>query len=122
MAGVSLRDLDRERRFLRDAARAHAPFVEHASERLAAGEEPFGDSWAWIGVRRHLAELLEEAADLGAWAALCEQALDRELELAAEDRQRLRAVVQIAARAGAEAHEALTGAAQALPHGGQAPV
>jgi hypothetical protein len=107
------RDLDREQRFLLDAAHGHEPFVEHATARLEAGEEPFGDSWAWIGIRRHLAELLEESADIGSWAALAEQALDHE-QLSDVDRQRTRAVLQLAARRGAQAHEALHGALRAL--------
>jgi hypothetical protein len=101
------RDLEREQRFLREAARGHQPFVDQATARLEAGEEPFGDSWAWIGIRRHLAELLEEAADVGSWAALADQALDRE-QLSDVDRQRIAAVLQLAARHGAQAHEALS--------------
>ena len=61
------RDIQRERALLSQAARGHAPFVAEAQARLEAGEELYGDSWAWIGVRRHLSELLEESADLGAW-------------------------------------------------------
>jgi hypothetical protein len=120
--GTSLRDLDRERRFLRHAARHHEPFAQHAAARLAAGEEPFGDSWAWIGIGRHLLELLEEAADVGAWATLAEQALDRE-PLSDVDRQRIGAVLQLVARCGAQAHEALTGAMRALdgPHAPNGP-
>jgi hypothetical protein len=113
VAVVSLRDPGREQRFLRDAARHHEPYAEHAAARLEAGEEPFGDSWAWIGIRRHLAELLEEAADVGAWATLAEQALDREA-LSHVDRERIGAVLQLVARCGAQAHEALTGAVRAL--------
>ena len=104
-----IRDLEREKRFLRDAARGHDPFVQHALDRLEAGEEPFGDSWAWIGIRKHLAELAEEAADVGGWAALADQALDREHGLSDVDRARIRAVLELVARRGAQAHEALTG-------------
>lgn len=75
---MSRRDPQRETAFLTEAARGHAPFVEQATARLDMGEEIYGDSWAWIGLRRHLAELLEEAADLGSWAALASQALDTE--------------------------------------------
>jgi hypothetical protein len=105
---VTLRDLDREQRFLHNAARGHEPFIEHATARLDVGEEPYGDSWAWIGIRRHLAELAEEAADLGSWAALADQALDREQELSDVDRARIRAVLELVARRGAEVHAALT--------------
>ena len=104
-----IRDLEREKRLLRDAARGHDPFVQHAADRLDAGEEPYGDSWAWIGIGRHLRELAEEAADLGAWAVLADQALDREHDLSDVDRARIRAVLELVARRGAQAHEALTG-------------
>src|SRR5450755_3893089 len=105
---MSLRDGFRERRLLADAARGHEPFIRHAEARLEAGEEPFGDSWAWIGIRRHLEELLSEAADLGSWSCLADQALDRDPHLSDLHREQLRAVLAIAARRGAQAHEALT--------------
>jgi len=111
---MTRRDPDRERRFLDDAARGHEPFVEQATARLDAGEEIYGDAWIWIGLRRHLAELLEEAADLGSWAALASQALDREPDLSATDRERVVAVLAAAARHGARAHALLTAAKSAL--------
>ena len=113
-AQVSRRDPDRERAFLAEAARGHQPFVDHALARLDAGDELYGDSWVWIGMRRHLAELLEEAADLGAWAVLAHQALDHEPRLSAVDRQRVAGAVAAAARHGARAHAALTAAVTAL--------
>ena len=106
---MSARNLKREQRFLTEAARGHDPFVRHATARLEAGEEPFGDSWCWIGVRKHLAELLEEAADLGSWAALCDQTADHDPRLSDVDRERVRAVLALVARLGAQAHEALDG-------------
>jgi hypothetical protein len=108
------RDPERERTFLDAAARGHHPFVTQAQVRLEAGEELYGTSWAWIGVRRHLAELLEEAADLGSWAALADQALDHERDLSDVDRQRIAGVLAAAAEQGARAHAALTVAARAL--------
>ncbi len=54
---MSVRDQDRAQRWLRDAAHGHAPYVEHATSRLETGEDTYGDSWAWIGIRKHLAEL-----------------------------------------------------------------
>jgi hypothetical protein len=104
------RDSFRERRLLADAARGHHAFVAQAKARLEAGEELYGDSWAWIGIRRHLAELLEEAADLGAWAALADQALDTDPRLSDQHRERIRAILAVAARCGAQAHQALTAA------------
>jgi hypothetical protein len=111
---MTRRDRDRERAFLADAARGHRPLVDHALARLDAGDELYGDSWAWIGIRKHLAELLEEAADLGAWAVLAHQALDHEPRLSAVDRQRVAGVVAAAAAHGARAHAALTAAVTAL--------
>jgi hypothetical protein len=111
---MSLRDGFRERRLLAAAARGHEPFVRHAEARLEAGQEPFGDSWAWFGMPRHLRELLEEAADLGAWAVLADQALDRDPHLSHLHREQLRAVLAIAARRGAQAHEALTRALESV--------
>jgi hypothetical protein len=107
------RDQRREARFLGDAARGHDPFVVQAQARLAAGEEIFGQSWAWIGIRKHLTELLEEAADIGSWAVLAVQALDRE-QLADAERDRIRAVLELAARRGAQAHAALTAGLDSL--------
>lgn len=114
---MSQRDPDRERTFLADAARGHHPFVEQATARLDAGEEIYGDSWAWIGLRRHLVELLEEAADLGSWATLAAQALDHEPDLSDADRQRIAGVLAATASHGARAHALLTAATSALGTG-----
>ncbi|MGC9221756.1 MAG: hypothetical protein ACP5H2_10465 [Solirubrobacteraceae bacterium] len=111
---MTTRDEFRERRFLAEAACGHAPFVTQALERLEAGEAEYGSSWAWIGVRRHLAELLEEAADLGAWAVLADQALDGELALSAAQREQLRQALRRVAALGAAAHRLLSEAAEAL--------
>jgi hypothetical protein len=108
------RQAAREQRFLADAARGHAPFVAHAQARLEGGEELYGDSWAWIGIRRHLTELLEEAADLGAWATLADQALDRDSEVSDQHREQIRAVLAVAARRGAQAHQALSAALRSM--------
>lgn len=108
------RDLPCERAFLAAAARGHHPFVAQAQARLEAGEELFGDSWCWIGIRRHLTELLEEAADVGSWAALADQALDVDPSLSDLHREQIRAVLVLAARHGAQAHEALTRALRSL--------
>jgi len=105
---MSQRDPDRERTFLAAAARGHHPFVEQATARLDAGEEVYGDSWAWIGLRRHLTELLEEAADLGSWAALSAQALDHEPDLSDANRQRIAGVLAATASHGARAHALLS--------------
>jgi hypothetical protein len=108
------RDLAREHQLLTEAARGHAAFVQQAEGRLAAGEDEFGDSWAWIGVRKHLSELLEECADVGSWSALCEQALSLDPRLTDQQREQVRAALQVAARHGAQAHQLLTNALNAL--------
>jgi hypothetical protein len=111
---MSSRDQSRELAFLAAAGRGHEPFVTQVRARLEEGEPEFGDSWCWIGIRRHLAELLEEAADLGAWSALADQALDLDRELADVDRQRIHAVLTLAARHGAQAHEHLAAALRSI--------
>jgi hypothetical protein len=108
------RDLHREHAFLLDANRGPGAFVVHVEERLAAGEDTFGDSWMWIGIRRHLTELLEEAADLGAWGCLADQALDRENDLSDLHREQLRSVLVVAARRGASAHGVLSNALRSV--------
>ena len=118
---MSARDLDREQRFLTDLARGHDGFVRHATARLAAGEDLYSDSWAWIGVRKHLGKLLEEAADLGSWAVLADQAADVDPRLSDVDRERVRAVLALVARLGAQAHEALAGVTRVLSSAEAAP-
>jgi hypothetical protein len=108
------RDSFRERRFLAEAACGHLAFVEQAAQRLDTGQATYGDSWQWIGVRRHLAELIEEACDLGAWAVLCDQALDQEHGLDADERERLRQTLRRVAALGAAAHRLLSDASEQL--------
>lgn len=86
----------REHRFLTEAARGHAPFVAQAQARLEAGE------------------LLEEAADLGAWATLADQALDADPKHSELNHDQVRAVLNLVARRGAQAHEALTAALRSI--------
>lgn len=108
------RDSFRERRWLAEAACGHAAFIEQALARLEAGQAEFGDSWAWIGVRRHVAELTEEASDLGAWAVLCDQALDLDAGLSSEQREHLRQTLRRVAALGAAAHRLLSEASEQL--------
>lgn len=108
------RDHHRERRFLAEAARGQRAFVDQCESRLEAGEEQFGSSWAWIGIRKHLVELLEEAADLGAWAVLADQALDRSHELSALHRDQIRAALADTAHRGAQAHAAVDRALKSI--------
>jgi Holliday junction resolvase RusA-like endonuclease len=103
------RDRGGEARFLAAAARGHDAFAEHAAARLEAGEVTHGDSWVRRGAGALLGELLEEAADLGAWGALTVQAPDLE-DWPAADRDRIVALLELAAASGARAHEALAAA------------
>lgn len=102
-----LRNLDRERRFLIDIAPTSPEFVVAVQARLLAGEEQYGDSWAWIGIRRHLAELTEEAVDLAGWAVLAEQALDQQ-SIDEITRRRVSAVLRLVARRGAQMFDLLS--------------
>lgn len=93
-----------------------SPFVTQATARLKLGERVYGDRWMRQGVSVLLSELLEEAADLGAWAVLVLQSLD---ELDPDQREVVEACVLDAARAGARAHSAVMRALGAIPPVGQ---
>jgi len=93
-----------------DAALRYARQVRPVFPCKPASKAPL----AWIGVKKHLTELLEEAADVGSWSALAEQALDLDLVLSEQHRQQIRAVLRTAARHGAQAHESLTIALDSL--------
>jgi hypothetical protein len=105
---TAARDTQREHAFLAEAARGHDRFVAQCEARLAASEDRFGSSWAWIGIGRHLTELLEEAADLGSWAVLADQALDHDQTLSDLHKEQIRAVLVVTSRRGAQAHELLS--------------
>lgn len=97
------RDQGREVDFLERASSCGGTsrFVDHARQRLARGERRFGDRWTRRTMEEFLDELAEEAADLGAWAVLADQALAfRSPDMPEMVRE---ALVQIA-RAGADAH------------------
>jgi hypothetical protein len=111
----ALRELERERLWL-ERAELHAGrsgFAEHATTRLAAGERMYGNRWARLGLMRLVAELSEEAADLGAWSVLALQALDR-AELPPGSRECAAARLHAAILCGAHAHHALSGASREL--------
>lgn len=110
------RDLARERRFLTAAAGGDDPFVAHAVERLELGETEYGSSWSTRPVGDLLAEIAEEAADQGAWAALAVQSFDA-APLSAVERARLADVLSLVATHGARAHGLLVAA---TPEGGGA--
>jgi hypothetical protein len=94
------RDPDRERRFLHAASPLVPAFREHACRRLAAGEVEYGDSWATRPIEGLLSEIIEECADIGAWAALTDQAVDR-TEFDQADRELITEALLDAARLGA---------------------
>lgn len=112
-----LRSVDRERRFLHAVAPDSPAFVEAVQARLQAGEERYGDSWAWIGVRRHFAELMEESVDLAGWAVLCEQALDQDPAVDEVTRRRASAVLRLTARSGARTYDLLAQTLQVTEDG-----
>ena len=96
------RDLAREYLILLAAAgelegRQLARFVAAVTERLDAGEATHGDRWRSMGAHRLLAEVREEAADIGGWGVLADQALDREGDQAA--RQALAEAIEAGALA-----------------------
>lgn len=72
------RDEPRERHWLEHAEMqaGRSGFSRHAAHRLAAGDHAYGDRWARRELAELLAELSEEAADLGAWGVLALQALE----------------------------------------------
>jgi hypothetical protein len=109
------RNPQRERDWL-ERAELHAGwsgFAEHTITRLAAGERAYGDRWTELGVERLLAELSEEAADLGAWSVLALQALEH-AELPQPCFERIAALLHATILCGAHAHQALAGAGREL--------
>lgn len=85
-------------------------FATHALDRLASGEILYGSRWTELGVSRLLDEILEEAADIGAWGVLALQALDVEVACPVT-RMTVAELIEVAIAAGALAHRALTSAA-----------
>ena len=115
------RNLNREAQFLAYAAGLDDDaFVRHATDRLRSGQRLYGDRWTVLGPRQLLLELMEEAADLGAWGALLIQAVDSEESLSSADRERLRSAARCSARHGAQTHRVLERALQALHDGTEA--
>lgn len=103
------RDEQRTREFLQHASAftTDPTFVLHCSDRLARGDVEFGVRWALTPLREFARELAEEAADLGAWAALADQAADL-MDLPPPAREELREVLLAIAHDGAEAHLKIT--------------
>lgn len=107
------RDPRREREFLQRASAFTGArlFIAHCEHRLGQGDREFGQRWARIGLHQHVRELSEEGADLGAWAALAEQAVDLEH---VHDSRLVRVQLSLAARGGAIAHQAVEQLARLL--------
>jgi len=112
------RDRAIEVAFIEAAARGERAFIEHVAARLEAGQELYGDQWRGRGVAELVGELLEEAADVGAWSALTLQAVDLE-PLADADRLRLGALLTVAVQHAAGAHAALCSARALLAARGE---
>ncbi len=98
------RDSVREQAWLEAAEQdaGASGFACHVVERLLAGESVYGDRWATVGLRKLIAELMEEAADLGAWAVLALQVLGEQAE-----RDLVASALRAAILWGAYAHHAL---------------
>jgi len=94
------RNIGREHAFLTRAG--NPDFTTAAQHRLTLGERLYGDAWRQRTISELLAEVTEEALDMGAWSALAMQALDR-ADLNQSDRDRLIACLdettQLAAKA-----------------------
>jgi hypothetical protein len=108
------RDPDRERQFLRKAGPGAPPYGAHACRRLATGKREYGNSWATRGLPALMSEILEECADVGAWAALAVQALDHEADLDDDDRETVADALLAAARYGALAYARIGNARRLL--------
>jgi hypothetical protein len=80
-------------------------FVATVIERLEVGAREYGDGWSARPLTDLLAEVAEEAADIGGWAVLALQSLDG---LGAQERDVVRACVLDAVEAGARAHAMVT--------------
>lgn len=92
---------------LLEAAGEHRDdFIADAVARLRAGERTFGDRWTTLGLERLLAEVSEEAADIGGWGALAGEQLARE-NLDERDRDRVAALLATAIEAAVCAHAAI---------------
>lgn len=76
------RDLEREAELLAAAA-PEGGWAAHVRQRLALGEREYRDRWRERGALALVLEALEEAADLGGWGVLAQQALDH-MALAAQ--------------------------------------
>ena len=108
--GEVCRDVALERALLEGAelaANTHAGaggFSAHARQRLEVGESAYGSRWARAGWQQLAQELTEEAADLGAWSALTQHTIDRDLP--ASVHTEARALLETIALHGAIAHAA----------------
>jgi hypothetical protein len=111
---VTVRDTGRERQFLRAAARGSEAFVHGCEQRLEAGQALYGDTWAHAGVMALLGEIVDETLDVACWSVLAAQTLDQDEGLSGLRREQLRAVLEGAARRGAQAFDLLDQARRSL--------
>lgn len=114
------RDESRERFWLERAelGAGRSGFAAHALMRLAAGEDAYGYRWRDTPLDELLAELTEEAADLGAWGVLARQALEHQTW--ASDGDRIARRLHAAIHCGAQAHLELVRARRELYAGSRA--
>lgn len=108
-AAPAARNTQAERAWLLSAAGAAGAqhYATHALRRLTAGQATYGDRWTSLGLDRLVLELLEEAADLGAWGVLALQALDADPALSEAVGPAIATRLHEAITAGARAHREL---------------
>lgn len=97
----------------RPLGRRAEPFVCHASRRLDEGEATHGEKWRSQSVAELLAELREEAADIGGWGALTLERL-KDAGLSEPQTAAIHAAVLAAIGHGARAHMELRAASELL--------
>jgi hypothetical protein len=106
---MSARDVRKEKGWLHQAelAAGASGFVDHALERLDAGDGLYGDRWTQLGLQALVGELLEEAADLGSWGVLALEALEQEQGFEDAERDFIETTLRAAILWGAYSHQAL---------------
>jgi hypothetical protein len=85
-------------------------FEAHVAERMAAGAAEYGDASYRRPLADLLAEIAEEAADIGAWARIAGHVLDQRRDLEPYEREAVGDALQSATILAAGAHRRLSGA------------
>jgi hypothetical protein len=85
-------------------------FEAHVRERLSMGAVEYRDTSYRRPLPELLAEILEECADVGAWARIAEAVLERRSDLEPSERAATANALRSATVLAAAAHRRLTGA------------